>query len=273
VGGVVQRADPPVEVILLIDTVNLDVRSVDFTEQEIERFLRQNGGHLTQPVAIFSFTNQGVKVLLQPSTDGNALAAQLERTGSTLCTIGESAGAYGAIERFQNSVQMLTIIAKNEAKRPGRKLLIWTDPGWPIVNRVNASITSRGRQQFFDWIVQLSTLLREGRITVDSISTGRPGASLLLYKDSLKGGRSAEDVNQTNLDLKVLVTQSGGLVLGPNNDLAGQISMCVQDASNFYRISFDPPHADKPDEYHRLEVRVSQPGLDVRTSSGYYNQP
>lgn len=76
-----------------------------------------------------------------------------------------------------------------------------------------------------------------------------------------------------NLALKVLAAQSGGLVFGPNNDLAGQIARCVADANAFYRISFNPPRAQQPDEYHNLQVVVDKPGIVVRTTMGYYNQP
>jgi len=67
--------------------------------------------------------------------------------------------------------------------------------------------------------------------------------------------------------------QSGGRVLGPNNDLAAQIGSCVQDARSFYTLSFDPPRADRASEYHDLKVVVATPGLTARTNTGYYNQP
>ena len=121
----VQKAGPPVEVILVVDTVNTGIVSVDSMREEVDKFLRQNEGHLAQPVSIFVFTNAGGKFLPGPSTDGNALAAQLDQAGSPLRTIGPAAGVNGAIERFQLSIQMLAAIVKSQAKRPGRKLLIW----------------------------------------------------------------------------------------------------------------------------------------------------
>jgi hypothetical protein len=38
-------------------------------------------------------------------------------------------------------------------------------------------------------------------------------------------------------------------------------------------MSFDPPHATRPDEYHDLKVQIETPGLSARTNTGYYNQP
>jgi VWFA-related protein len=273
IDGTVKKTDPPVEIILVIDTVNIGIVSVDTMQEEVDKFLRENGGHLAYPVSIFVFTNTGGKFLPGPSTDGNVLAAQLDQGGGTLRTIGQAAGVNGAIERFQLSIQMLVAIVKNEAKRPGRKLLIWSGPGWPMLNGINIASTSKGQQQFFDWIVELSTGLREARISLYSVSGGVAGASTFRYQDFLKGVKSVEKANPPNLDLKVLAIQSGGRVLGPNNDVAGQINSCVEDASAFYTLSFDPSHADRTNQYHELKVMVGRPGLTARTYTGYYNQP
>ena len=83
--------------------------------------------------------------------------------------------------------------------------------------------------------------------------------------------KTYRDADFGNLALKVLVTQTGGRILGPDNDLAGQIDRCVEDASAFYRISFDPPAAEHVDEYHDVKIIVNNPGVTVRTNSGYYN--
>jgi hypothetical protein len=71
----------------------------------------------------------------------------------------------------------------------------------------------------------------------------------------------------------VLVTQTGGLIQGPDNDLVSQINRCIDDANVFYRTSFNPPVPEHPDEYHDLRVVVDKPGLTVRTTTGYYNEP
>jgi VWFA-related protein len=171
----------------------------------------------------------------------------------------------------------LATIAENEAPKPGRKLLIWVGPGWPLLNSANYRFSERDQKRYFDSIVELSTKLREGRVVVDSVapaaSTTASGLGTTLYQNFLKGVRTARQADSGNLALKVLATQSGGLVLGPDNDLAGQIDRCVAEANAFYTLSFDPGYAQAPNEYHELKVTVNQPGLTARTSTGYYNQP
>jgi VWFA-related protein len=237
------------------------------------KFLRQNGGHLAQPVSVLLFTSAGLKVVLQPSIDGNALAAQLDQVDPGFRVLGRSAGANGAIERFELSLKWVTALARSETKRPGRKLLIWSGSGWPLLDRPNIETSSKGEQQLFDGIVDLSTTLREADIALYSVSLGMPGRGTFLYQDFVKGVKTAEKANPSDLNLKVLATQSGGRVIPPDNDLAAQIAACVQDASAFYTLSFDPPPADRANEYHDLKVEVDKPGLTARTSTGYYNQP
>jgi hypothetical protein len=133
------------------------------------------------------------------------------------------------------------------------------------------SSSSKGQEQLFNSIVELSTSLREANIALYSISMGQAGSGTFLYEDFLKGVKSAQKASPSNLGLKVLAVQSGGRVLPPSNDLASEIDSCIQDANAFYTISFDPPRADKRNEYHDLKVVVDKPGLKALTNTGYYN--
>ena len=104
-------------------------------------------------------------------------------------------------------------------------------------------------------------------------TTADSGRFTTLYQKFLPAVTTPREANAGNLALKVLVTQTGGQILGPNNNLAGQIDQCIDDADSFYRISFDPPPAQHADEYHSLKMQVGRPGVTVRTNVGYYDQP
>jgi VWFA-related protein len=274
--GVSVKPNPPVEVILLIDTVNLPFSQLSFIRQEIARFLRQNGGHLSQPVSIMVLSDAGLRIQPRPSVDGNALLTVLDQVKGAIHTINPATGAEGDLERLQLSLRQMTAIAENEALRPVRKLLIWVGPGWPILDSPNFSFSDKDQRRYFDAIVELSTRMREARMALYSVSPTNvegSGERRFLYQDFLKGVTSARKADTGDLSLKVLAMQSGGRILGPDNDIAGQLDSCIADANAFYSLSFNPPPADRADEYHDLKVTVSQPGLTARTNSGYYNQP
>jgi VWFA-related protein len=278
--GTVHSDDPPVKVILLLDTVNVSFQQVADARQQIEKFLRQKSSHLSQPMSIYLFTNDGLKFQFEPSSDGNALAADLKQVDGQLRTIGQAQAGWGDLDRVLLSVRNLDSIAQNEANSPDRKILIWVGHGWPMLNSVQFQVSSsQGQQQLFDSIVELSNSLREAHIALYSISSEEGSESIskvgggnpFLYQDFLKGVKSVQKASFSNLGLKVLAIQSGGRVLGPSSDLVGQIASCVQDASSFYTISFDRPRADKPQEYHDLKVIIDKPGLTAHTNTGYYN--
>ena len=274
--GINVKPNPPVEVILVFDTVNLPFQQIAFTRQEIAKFLRENGGHLAQPVSLMLLSDAGLRIQPRPSVDGNALVTVLDQIKGTVHRINSAMGAGGDLERFQLSLRQIAVIAENEAMKPGRKLLIWVGPGWPMLNGDSFKFSDKDQMHYFDTIVELSTKLREARIVVHSvapINVESDGTRRFTYQDFLKGVPSPRKADTGNLALKVLALQSGGRILGPDNNVAEQIDNCIADANAFYTLSFNPPHAEHADEYHDLKVQVAQPGVTVRTTSGYYNQP
>lgn len=77
------------------------------------------------------------------SRDGNALIAELNEHESGLRTIRRSQGIYGASERVQLSLRALEQLTEYESARPGRKLVIWISPGWPLLSGPREELTSK----------------------------------------------------------------------------------------------------------------------------------
>ncbi len=266
--------DPPVEVILVVDEVNTSFQEVVIVRQEIEKFLNQNGGQLVRPVSILFFTDSGAAATT-PSKDGKAMLAELNQHKQPLRNTTRAQGAYGAIERLNRSLGTLGQLADFEAKRPGRKLVIWMSPGWAFLASPRVQFSSKDQQGLFHTVVGLSDALQRARITLYNVNPAGSGGNALksYYKSFVKGVTAAKQVEVGNLALQVLAYQSGGLVLNSSNDLAGQIATCVNDANAFYILTFEAATGDGPNEYHALEVNIDKPGMEARTRSGYYAQP
>lgn len=272
--GAVVMPDPPVEVILVIDTANLPFQQVAFVRDQVDQFLGQDGGHLKQPTTLALLTDKGIRIQSRPSLDGMALAGVVKGIKGSVRTINAAMGGQGLVERFKLSIQGITGIAENESRRPGRKLLIWVGPGWPLLARTDGPLMDREQKRWFDSIVELSTRLREARMSVYSVSPEAGSTSnTFTYQSFLKGVSSYPQADSGNLALKVLATQTGGLIFGPDNNLVSQLNRCFGDANAFYRITFDPLPAAHADEYHELKIVVDKPGEVVRTRTGYYNEP
>ena len=239
---------------------------------ELTRFLRQKGGKLEQPTSLMRLTDSGLHVQPAPTLDGNALVKVVNQIKGSIGFINAAMGGDGALERFQISEHGLATIAENETAKPGRKLLIWIGPGWPMLEGVRfENPDTINKRRYFDAIVELTNRLREARITVNSVSGATADTDYaLFYQRFLKGVASEHEASSGNLALKVLVTQTGGRILRPGNDLVEQINAVIADANAFYSISFNPPAISNSLEYHELKIQVNKPGLTVLTNTGYY---
>ena len=281
--GAASRPDPPVEVILVIDEVDLPAVLLSSVQQAAQKFLLQNSGHLAQPTMVYRISNDGLFASAQPSKDGNILAREVaERNeprtiwnsmylGRTLQkAVNENDSSYflyASWTGLPHPLIALGSIAIEERRTPERKLLFWFGNGWPIkqVNRW---------QHLFDTVTELSTRLREARIGVWVDDYWRStGEDAFKYQFYVAGVTSEKSLKFENVALQVLAVQSGGGMLRGVGDAADLVSQQVAQANTFYTITFDPPRTDVVDDYHDVNVSVGKPGLTAHTRTGYYNEP
>ena len=191
--GINRQPDPPVEVILVIDELNMLVQrrpgffhdaapevsapakelshgEIAAAEREAESFLRQNQGHLRQPVSIYRISEDGLSASAQPSTDGNLLADEIAHRKEPRW-VWKSPQIAKNISKFNlsepprklkplHSLIALGSIAVEQRRRPCRKLMFWLGPGWQF-----ESNESRGPGAF-DFLTEASTRLRDARIAL-----------------------------------------------------------------------------------------------------------
>jgi VWFA-related protein len=271
------KADPPVEVILLVDEVNTTFTKVSYEREQIAKYLRSGGGELPRPVSLAVLSDSGISMANATSQDGNALATDLSQNKAGLRSITRSQGVYGASDRLGLSLNALQQLADYEAPRPGRKLVIWISPGWPLLTGLRIQLSDKDQKRIFGNIVALSDSLRRARITISSIdplgTADAGGFQTFYYEEYVKGVKKPSQVQLANLALQVIATQSGGRVLNSSNDVAGEIASVVADANAFYVLTFDGLPGDGPNEYHALEIKLDKPGLKALTRTGYYAQP
>jgi len=266
--------EAPIEAIVVIDGVNIDYQILSYTREQVEKFLRAEGGHLEYPVALAVVTDQGTQMVAGFSSDGNPLAAALGGYDIAKRILNRSTGFYSVVERLQISLQALDDLVASEAPRPGRKVIIWVSPGWPLLSGPHTELDSKAVQQIFADDVHFSTLLRQARVTLYSVNPLGTGVSnSWFYQQFVKGVSKPSQVDAADLALPVLAIQSGGLALDYDNDVAGLLRKCLSDAAPYYEISSDPPPAAQPNTYHQIEIKLAQPGLTARTREGYYAQP
>ena len=278
-GGALGRPESPVAVVLVLDMLELPRNLVLDELNSVQAFLRRNGGHLAQPISVFTLLETGLWQIGDASRDGNLLAQQvahntafrLIRSFTRSQAVGGAESGASADRPWLKALKSLGEIATAERRAPGRKLLLWIGPGDGAGSGSVGNLTGP-RENTFDTICWFSTLLREARMSLYNFSLGEinPSEFYLAY---VPGVRVDAKVSAANLDRKVLAVQSGGRVLNRSFDLVAEMESCTDHANAFYTVTFDPPPAGRMDDYHTLKVQIDQPGLTVRSNTGYYDQP
>jgi VWFA-related protein len=294
-------------VTLVLDTFEMPLEMASQEQAAVERFLRQNGGHLAQPTWLLMLTDTGLWRMGLPSVDGNALADSIvHRRGTVWIPANPSALAdqtwdhsqapAGGKEDLEPGVTLpaerglraLGAIAAAERRLPGKKLLIWIGPGWGIGSGKNPEeiVRKEVKPALFDRIVWFSTLLRVARLSLFSFSEGETGSLHETDQSTpspirppgfpwyaVKPVTSPSEASALALNRKVLAIESGGLVLDSSGDPVHHLNECMRDVSGSYSLTFDPGPAAHPDDFHTLKVNIDLPGLKARTNTFYYDQP
>jgi VWFA-related protein len=266
----------PIEVVLVVDAVNTEYRVVSFERDQVDKYLGANAGRLAFPTSLVFVTDTGTEMLPTFTKDGNDLKASLEQHTVALRSIRRSTGYYGAAERYELSLKALEMVAEHEAARPGRKIILWMSPGWPLLSGPGIELSLKQEERIFEDIVNMSDRLRAARITlysIDPLGVEEAAGRTFYYQEFVKGVKEPRQALPGDLGLEVLATQSGGLALNSTNDVTALLQKCMADLDAYYEISFDPPLSDKRNEYHHLEVRLANHKLAARTRQGYYSQP
>jgi VWFA-related protein len=296
----------PLHVILLLDAVNNSARNFAAERKAVEKFLAQSRGTLPWPVAIAHLSDFGAGVSA-PSSDANALLIYLKnlpgevhqsapagdqpnhelfpglRGPGTLPTAQPRTQKVDLQwqdqnQRFLLSIAALNKIAVQQEDVPGRVIMIWLGPGWPLLSGPGfLPDTAEIKSSFFDHIADLSTEIREAQMTLDTVATPdllhNDGLSTGYYSPFLAAVTASSQANAGNLALPVLATQSGGQVLDDSKDITAGIAACLADAESWYEFSFESTPSAQPDEYHALQVKVNKPGVTTRTNTAYYAEP
>jgi len=270
------QVDASTNVIIILDEVNTPYDKVVFARQGIQQFLKQDNGNLSRPVTLGFFTEKGLDLQTQPSIDGNALSAAIDKQEQSF-RILQNGAQFGGAQRMTLSLNALDNLIALQATRPGRKVVLWVSPGWALLAGPRNILTPGQQQQTLDTAIRLSTSLRQARITMYSIYplglAGVGTGAAEYYQNFLKPLTDPSKSSPANLSLQVLVTQSGGRVLFGNDLILNYLNKAVADLSAFYTVAINPMPSTQPNQFHTLDIKLSDPKLNALTRNGYYAQP
>jgi VWFA-related protein len=205
--------------------------------------------------------------------------------------------------RVQRTMAAMKLLSRRMAGYPGRKNLIWVSAGFPIEitsqvvqmstdsaaleqNAVSAAPQVRVEKNYETDLHQLAAELTDaqlsvysvdargliGSVTGDATTQGTNEAGLLrLGADyGAQVARSSTAAQYTQDTLLTLSSESGGLLFKNRNDIAGALATSVADGTSYYLLAYYPEKKEWDGKFHKIQVKVNKPGLEVRHRSGYF---
>ena len=165
-------------------------------------------------------------------------------------------------------------LLRRAATLPGRKVIIWVSPGWPLLSGPEVQLTAKEESGIFNDVVSFSNQLRAANVTlygVDPLGAEEGPGQTFYYEEFLGGVRKPSQALLGDLGLQVLAIQSGGRALSSSNDVKDLLNRCYADTAAFYELSYTPTDTSSSG-YHKVEVRVAEHHLTAHTQQGYYTK-
>lgn len=277
---VVTKGDPSaVHVLIVMDMINPGINSVTWGREQLNEYLKQEGGLLHQRTAIAAITEDGLKMMSGSTTDGNMLLTEFAKIGQTRRLVEQSAGWAGLEQLFEQSLQEFSQMLAIEQARPGRKLILFISPGWPALGGWGSQEDLPSVQRDFNIIVALTNTIRDAHTAIYRLDPFELGGfhdgdhDPFYFQDFLKPVTDPKKATFPYMELGVFAVHSGGRVLATGKDITGEINDALRDAGTYYELTYAAPPAGGPNKYHAISVKVNEPGGLVQTLSGYYADP
>ena len=148
-----------------------------------------------------------------------------------------------------------------------------------IMDETREAIAAATRSNVSIYAVDPRGLTLLGDETIGSSSFGADqGASAQSNDAGSTGGRPSAGVGISSLmnelrlsqdSLRTLADETGGFAAVNANDFTTAFERIVRDNSGYYVLAYYPPSDKRDGKFHKIEVRVTRPGLTVRARRGY----
>lgn len=260
---------------IVVDDLGLSFESTHRVREVLRKFVDRE----VQPgdlVAILR-TGAGVGALQQFTTDRRMLHAAVEHVRVNMMARAP-AFQVDTLDAFRNEVftagtlGAIQYIVRGVSELPGRKSVVVLSDGFRL--------TDADRRYGRVWESLRSLVDSANRAGVVIYTIGARG--LVTAGPAAEGSRRGwadarlDELQATEDGLDVLAADTGGLFLRNMNDLEGALRRTLEDQRGYYLIGYVPDSATfsgRTPRFHSLRVRVTRPGLRVRSRRGFFGRP
>ena len=191
----------------------------------------------------------------------------------------------------QASLQPLLAIARALSLVQGRKSLLYFSEGLAVppavedlfqttvstANRSNVSVyafDARGlRVRSPSEETKLALGLARDTALSEQVGGAMPDEAVpTMAIDPLEMSQDALRLNRQGV-LRDLAESTGGFLVAETNDLRPGLERVMADLRAYYEVGYVPPNPKADGRWRAISVKVSRPGVVVRTRRGYYAMP
>ena len=211
--------------------------------------------------------------------------------------------SFQAEQRARFTLDAFQSLARTVSGYPGRKNLIWLSGSFPIQMDPDTNFKERTWWNTADYqerIRQVGALIAASRVAVypvdvrglngrgiDISTTAKASESYLMpdYAVALKNPASPDfqgalqDTQAGNTmnelaSMRTIADQTGGHAFVNGNDVERAIAHSIENGGTYYTLAYTPENnQNEHSVYHRLQVKLDQPGVTLSYRRGYYSEP
>jgi VWFA-related protein len=174
-----------------------------------------------------------------------------------------------ALHHSVRSLRAMDGALRGLSRLPGRKLCLLISDGF-LTGQGTTSDKTAELRRVIDAATRSGTVVytldSRGLVTRNRDASVQAGTSLPTQQSSVD--RRAEQIFRTTLEN--IAQQTGGFLVRDTNDLAGGLHRMLEDNASYYLMSYEPINQKRDGKFRKIEVKVTRPGLRVRTRAGYY---
>jgi VWFA-related protein len=203
-------------------------------------------------VMVLSMTNH-LRILQSFTSDKEMLQAAIDAAPYDLDGNGDRQ-CVQSDERNRMVLESFDQIAADVFPIKGRKNLLWFTMGIPQITDPNER-----RPCLPDYTASLTNAY--GLLNASQVS---------VYPIDARGLRTFTRQSGALLSMDAVAEATGGLAYYNSNNITEAVLKALDNGANYYSMAYIPPNSVYDGKYHKIEVKVDRPGVNLVYRKGYY---